>query len=468
MVRSALRRLALAVAFSMALCGARAAQAHFVWISSQADETGDRWAKAWFAETPEPGEPHLVSRLTGIEGWIRAAGGETTPLEWRTAEGDEPRELVATLPRLDAWVLEAHRQYGVFQRGEGAPILLEYYAKHLGAVQAENWAELARSTRLPLDVVPQFSGERLTITALWQDKPAAGAEISVRTPAGDEQTLTADDQGQVTLAAGAAGTYAARARLVEADHSGELDGKQYSGVWHLTTATFARPLGTATAAAGDAPTAAQLLSQARGHRALWHQFPGFTSDLRVRIDQADLKGRMSVSASGKVELELADCPHRSWIDEQLASLVNHRMPETPFTEAAEFQVEDGHHALGRLLKLEDAGMGSMYRVQDDVITEVNRDAGPMRFTISVLSVELNREGQYLPGVFTASFWNRKSGDLMMSQTFVHHWTRVGSFDLPERLQIVHTGKNERRVLDIAFGQPSLMAPAAGDDAQAAR
>lgn len=442
------------------LGGTAAVRAHFLWLSARASETGDRFALAWFGEEPGPGEAHLVGRLEGLAGWLRAPGAEPQPLAWKLAPGAEPQEYQAQLPDGESWVLEAHRRYGVFRRGESPPILLEYYGKHLGRVASEHWAELARSPKLPLDVVPSWQAEELAVEVLWQGQPVAGAEVVIRAPDGSETTLTSDDRGQVRHSATAAGTWALRARHVEAERAGELDGQKYTAVWHIATATLARPLPDASAAAGEQATAADLLAGARAQRALWTEFPGFDCEARVAIDDASASGRCRVEADGTVELEVPEIPHRKWIDEQLASLINHRLPDAPFSTGAVFEPEPGTHVLGRLLRLEDAAMGSVYRVSENVITEVNREAGPLRFTISVLRVERNPEGKYLPGVFTVSFWNRESGALAMSQTFVHEWQRVGDYDLPARLQIVHSGAGERRVLDLRFSEPRLKEPAA--------
>ena len=46
--------------------------------------------------------------------------------------------------------------------------------------------------------------------------------------------------------------------------------------------------------------------------------------------------------------------------------------------------------------------------------EVNRSAGKLRFTISVLEIERNAEDKYLPRAFTMNFFDAASGEFKMS------------------------------------------------------
>jgi hypothetical protein len=132
----------------------------------------------------------------------------------------------------------------------------------------------------------------------------------------------------------------------------------------------------------------------------------------------------------------------------LASLVMHRLPGAPIGSGATLVTEAGDHPLGKLIKLEGESMGSVYRVDDNVVTEVNRDMATGRFTISVMDVYWNPEHKYLPSAFNVSYWEQPSGKLKSSQSNLHRWQRVGAFDLPTSLLEVEAADGGRHVRQI--------------------
>jgi hypothetical protein len=90
-----------------------------------------------------------------------------------------------------------------------------------------------------------------------------------------------------------------------------------------------------------------------------------------------------------------------------------------------------------------------------MVMEVNRHAGPVRFTISVLETVTNKEGKYLPRVFSITTWDEKTGEMKSSSSYLNTWTRVGSFDMPERIVEIETKPGERHVRELAFSNYHL-------------
>ena len=125
------------------------------------------------------------------------------------------------------------------------------------------------------------------------------------------------------------------------------------------------------------------------------------------------------------------------------------MPEGEVTTGeVRYADDDTAHPLGRKISLGDAAMQSVYRIQGDVIMEVNRSAGDMRFTISVLEIERNAENKYLPRAFTMNFFDAASGKLKTSTGYWNAWQRVAGFDLPKTILEISTkdgGTNVRRL-----------------------
>jgi uncharacterized GH25 family protein len=440
---------ALACTLTLGLANA---QAHFIWIDMAPAADGRPQARLYFSETPEPGEPHLIEKIAHTRAWARDAEGHTADL--KVGKADSESALLPLAGEVAAAAsLEAVCDYGVYQRGQ-AGLLLQYYAKRLSGEWARHADTLARADKLALDIVPRLEGERLAIEVLYQGQPAAASEVIVVDPAGELHELKTDAKGRVTADAASPGRYAVRAAHIESDKAGEREGKKYSQTWHYCTLLVdVRP--PAAAPAGE-PTAAEALRRARQGRAVWDDFPGFTAVLHVTSGQERLTGKATIDASGTVELDMPPSPLADWVEEQLNSLVQHRMPTGEISEGkVEYADDDRAHPLGRLVNLGDASFRSAYRLKDDVIMEVNRSAGPQRFTISVLEIVRNAQGKYLPRAFTMNFFDAKTGALKTSLGYWNEWQQVGRFEVPKTILEVSAQPGGTATRQIVFADCQL-------------
>lgn len=426
-----------------------------MWVDAEAGE-GTRQAKVYFSEQPRAGSAHLVDRMKSAVAWEFTPGNEPMRLAL-SAWTDKSRDvggLAAALPGEGACRLEVDCPYGVFHHGETS-LLLHYYAKHLGGESSGDPGSFVRAKRLPLDIVPAVVGDdELTLRVEWQGKPVGGCELDVVLPGSQPREFMTDPQGTVRLPRARAGKYAVRAKYV-VHEPGESGGERYAQLWHIATLTFALP---AKVAADDSPTASKLLDDARRTRAVWNNFPGFTSTLTIRTDDRSQTGTFTVDSEGKITLKGLDELGKGFARQQLESLVMHRLPGNTLPTEAEYVDEPAAHVMGRSVRLAEERMGSVYRIRDHMITEVNRTMGNMRFTITVLDAFHDTEGKYLPHVFTVSFWNAKTGELESNHTYDQQWTRVGQFDLPAKLTIVSSDKKGRRVTQMIFTDLRLLTP----------
>lgn len=447
-----LRNVLLATTLVLAL-GVSAANAHFIWIELK--PAGDaQQARVYFGEEPAPGESHLIGKVAHTKLWLRTAGGEPRELKAAAGQGAEEAVLSAGCPSSDAASLEATCDYGIYERGPTG-LLLQYYAKHLAGGWAGQADKLARASRLKLDIVPQQAGAELKLQVLYNGQPAAGGEVVVVDPAGEAHEFKADKEGRIVAQTPAGGRYAVRAAHIEPTASGERGGKKYSQIWHYCTLTLDVTTGDKTKT--DEPTALEALTRARDGRAMWKGFPGFSTTLTVTDGGQQVTGKATIDANGAVELDMPKSPATDWVEEQLNSLVQHRMPEG---EVAQGQVtysdQDTSHPLGRKIDLGDPSLQSAYRLKDDVIMEVNRSMGPMRFTISVLEIVRNVENKYLPRSFTMNFFDAKSGELRTGLAYWNDWQRVGKFDLPKTITEVAAKKGGATTRQIAFSDLKLL------------
>lgn len=459
MIRSAVVGLSCLALFATA-----SARAHFVWVDLKQSADGQPQAQLYLSELPEPGEPHLIAKVAQSKAWIRGLEG-ATELKFAPAADKDLAALVAVCPKQSAGSLEAICDYGVYSRGP-AGVLLNYYAKRLIGDWTSHADKLARAERLALDIVPSVDGDELSLTVLYNGKPVTDSELVIVDPAGESHDLKTDSQGRGTIKTTAAGRYAIRSGHIEADRGGTREGKKYAQTWHYCTLTLDVKTAdkTADAAAGDKtkdtaagePTALESLTRARDGRSIWHDFPGFTADLAVTSGGEPVKGKVSIDANGTVELDMPKSPLADWVEEQLNSLVQHRMPDGEVTQGeVKYADNDLTHPLGRKIDLGDPSLQSAYRLKDDVIMEVNRSMGPMRFTISVLEIVRNAGNKYLPRSFTMNFFSAKGGELKTSLAYLNEWQRVGAFDLPKTIVEVSAQQGGAGTRQIVFSNCKL-------------
>jgi len=204
------------------------------------------------------------------------------------------------------------------------------------------------------------------------------------------------------------------------------------------------------------PAAEKLLKAAHDSRASWdaRSFPGFTCKLVAVIDGKEEIGKLTVGADQKIKVELPNGPINDWASKLIDSVVSHRFGGTRDEYKVTFVDSDLKHPMGRLISF--TGTNNVYRVKDDVITEVHRKMGEGRFTISVLEVKRNPENKYLPATFNVSYWDG-SGNLTRSETNLEEYVRVGKIDLPRRRLQVKTGaKGERSVGELRMSDHELL------------
>ncbi len=434
-----------AVLLVLAVC-ALPAQAHFIWIVplKGAEAPG---ALVIFSDDLEPDANVPIKKIEQTEVFLLGSDGKVTPLKKAAVEGKNAYRVTA--PGKGPEVIAGVLRYGVIQRGKAEPFRLTYHAKALvGATLQQAPAQFWQpSKHLPLDIVLLEGKSKARV--LWQGQPVAGAEVELIVPGKKESVeRTTDKDGTVALEKpAAAGVYAIRAQHVEAK-GGEEGGKKYKESRSYTTLTFAvRAAGGggagAQARAGGAkgpaadPVATKLLREARAARATWKDFPGFVADLEVNHGGKTVKGKLEVSATGKVKVDLSDPDLKAWAQRQLRSAVDHRLDSSAERDTpCAFVDDNAGHPLGRAIKVLNDELHSGYRIRDRQIIEVNRQMPDFRFTITVLENHVTSEKKFLPVSYVVNTWDLKTGALRSSAAFHDSWQRVGAFDLPATVLVV--------------------------------
>jgi hypothetical protein len=429
----------------------QAAKAHFLWVTTEPGAS-DGVARVTFGEIPNSGEAELIGKIVKTKLW---ADGKAL----KAKEADDCLEAALPEPRPTA--IDAVCDYGVVTR-RGPAFLLQYAARTQTAPQVSDCAE-GETADHPRLVWLAEAGKRPMVRALWRGKGVPNATVKIVHDEEEPREVQTNDQGDVPLTSLNGTTLLLK--VVETV-PGSRDGRDYTEVRHYATLTVSPP-DVSTSADHGSESADQVLQRAHDARANWGpNFPGFTADLTVRIDDRAVHGTVDVSPDGAIDLDLPSGPARDWAKSQLRSIVMHRGLNGPtqLEPGASFLEPANDHPLGRLIKLPDGAMGSAYRIKGDEIREVNRTSKSNRFSDRILANQKNAEGKLLPLAYTVSYWDNATNELQKVETFHATWTRVGRLDLPKTHLQVKSEDGKTSVKELELSNHRLKeSPSPSDD-----
>jgi hypothetical protein len=422
-------RFFLAALLLTALAG-KPAQAHFLFVRILPPAEGGRAAEVYFSELPEAGDPRFLPRIAAqTRLWLQTVPGPFEPLK-----------VHATADRLRAWlpytgtvVVVGECRYGVLARPKQTPFLLRHFPKAI-AGNPDQLNKARPHGQLPLEIVATIDQAGLHLQALRDGKPFPKAEFVTVDAELKNEKMTADAEGRATWKPPATGNFAVYVRSTTKEN-GEVGGKKYEEIRDFATLAFSWPLERKDA---DAAAVARF-EEALAARAAWKDFPGFRAAITGNLDGRRFEGTVTINAKGEVLFVDADSSREEsvapWVQEQLESIVLHRLARTEGTgEQAKpvlrFGESKDDHPLGRLLIFDGGKFASSYRVKDRQIRVVNRHAGKENMTITVLENDRNPEGLFLPRSYVVQYWDATTGDLKRTVAVQERWQRIASWDLP--------------------------------------
>jgi N-acetylneuraminic acid mutarotase len=217
-------------------------------------------------------------------------------------------------------------------------------------------------------------------------------------------------------------------------------------------------LSSATLARAE-ESAEQLMKAAHDGRAVWHEFPGFHSDITAKRDDQVHRGTLAVSRTGTIVLSWRGAREPpAWVERSLSSIINHRLGEGIAITGVEFADENKQHPLGRLIRSTTPAEKSLWRVQGDVLTEVHRISDKTRMIISIGEVARTANGKHLPRSFTTTTFDAASGAIESTRQVVQEWKEIGRLSLPARIiAMISNNKGERHVEEITLANHWLRA-----------
>ena len=441
-----LRRHLTALVLAALFAPCTPARAHFLFIRINEPAEAGRTVEVFFSEKADAGDPRFIGKVAGATLTVQSAPGKFQPLTVR--QGAD--RLRASLPSSGPVSVTGFLEYGVLKRE--VPFLLRYYAKAV-AGDATAVAALRPRAGTPLEIDATFAGDHVTLSLLRDGKPVPDTAFTTVDDDLVNEEVKADAAGKAVWKPPSPGFYCVYAKSV-LKTPGEWKGTAYSEIREFATIGFRWPL-TRT---GADPEAVAIFERALAARASWEQFPGFSAEVSGSVDGRIFSGKTNVAATGDVSLELDDNVVKPWVEEQLQSIVTHRMA-APKHEGSppvlRFAENDTSHPLGRLLIFDGGQFASSYRVLDDRITVVNRTFGKRNMTITVLDDVRNAEGKQLPQSYTVQYWNADNGELDRTESISNRWTRVGRYDLPASITVRTASKAGLTVRNLQLAKHKL-------------
>lgn len=206
------------------------ARTHFLWL---VPDKGAATAQVLFSDSLAPDTPELLAKMAKTQWYARDNAGKTTALKWTPTKTG----FALAAPDKGPTLLGGVCLYGVVQRGQDQPFLLNYYTLALVGASPDNRPGetiYAAWDTLPMQILPA-RGTARGFVVLFQGKPLADAEVVILAPGKDQaETRKTNAQGVFELPEQPQGRWALRARHVE-KKSGTHEGKDYKEVRHYVT-----------------------------------------------------------------------------------------------------------------------------------------------------------------------------------------------------------------------------------------
>ncbi len=409
-------------------------QAHFLFIQVGPHAEAGRSVEVFFSERATAGDPKFVAKVAHTELWLQDEPGKFTPLTLNRGTD----RLRAFLPSGKSVSVVGRCEYGVLKRDKS--FLLRYYPKAVSG-NPDEVAKLGRHEQIPLEIMPTFAKDSITLTVLRNGQPLPNAILTTIDSDLSNEELKADAAGRATWKLTKPGQYAVYVKHVVPE-SGTKNDQTFDEIREFATLAFDWPLDNSQV---DADAVA-MFERAIAARVKWAGFKGFTASVSVYLDGRRSEGAITVKPDGDVsfdsEPKFEDEAARDWVREQLHSMVIHRVPASGIESKPllSFADQDESHPLGRLLTFHGGRFASTYRIRDDEIIVVNRALGRENMSLQMLESERNTENQVLPRAYQVQYRDAQTGAITRVETVRNHWQRLGKLDLPESLtQTVSSG-----------------------------
>ena len=207
---------------------------------------------------------------------------------------------------------------------------------------------------------------------------------------------------------------------------------------------------------GNPVSATQLLQHSRENReVLSRDFPGFASELVVRLDGTVYRGTCRFRPPGDLEIEVPGGKVPDLVTRTVRSMLTHRVPSDRTTAQAAAYGEPDEHSLGRKIVLADSYQ-SVYRIRDGRILQVDRRLSDFRRVLTVLETETADSGRYLPRHVFAVVLDKDDGGIREAWTYINRFQKVAGEYLPLSRHVIRSGGGAISALLIEWHNVQLL------------
>ena len=182
-------------------------------------------------------------------------------------------------------------------------------------------------------------------------------------------------------------------------------------------------------------------------------FAGFTASLTFVQDGEAVSGRVTVRAPRDIQFDIeADDTAIGWLKQEIGSMAGHRWPASYEAGDGRWTLtleDDAGHPLGQTVNVHEDPFDSSYRLRDGHISQVNRQMGGTRFTITILDHQTAADGRSLPSDFTVAYWDIAGGRLTRADAYTDRYATVAGTSLPVGRRVVtstDTGQTTRELI----------------------
>ncbi|MFI5303174.1 MAG: DUF3386 family protein [Nitrospiria bacterium] len=209
----------------------------------------------------------------------------------------------------------------------------------------------------------------------------------------------------------------------------------------------------------DEPEARKLLKEAYETTYRWDKdFKGFKANLEVIVDGKSTKGKTEVLLPDQIKVSLPEVEIKEWAEGQIQMMAvhrGHRVFETSDGKNVLTLDKEENPSLGNLVLIHGDGLNSRYRVKESRIVQINRNMGPVRFTINVQDSIKTKEGKFLNTRYVVYYFTPK-GDLKQVESFNDDPVLIDGHFLPGRRRIFLSDKGEVHVKELIFSEHQLL------------
>ncbi len=208
----------------------------------------------------------------------------------------------------------------------------------------------------------------------------------------------------------------------------------------------------------DDPKARELLRGAYETTYRWSKdFKGFSARLSAGVNGKMVEGRVEVRLPEEVSVTLPDPEISKWAEDQIGMMAVHRRYRSFDGSDGKHQLtlgESDSHPLGTLVQIHGDGLNTRYRVNQGRIVQINRNMGPVRFTINVQDSRATPDGKYLNTRYIVYYFT-PSGDLKQVESFNDDPAVVDGLFLPGKRTVFFSEGGQVPVRQMIFSDHRL-------------